>query len=171
MVFMGCEESVEKPSGFHFQGTDCMKCHNVDLAESSHQTFGGSMFLVPGANNDDLTNSCNQDLYMELKRADGTVAFDSRVTTKSTDSGFKALGNIFTLKRDGEIPIGVYQVRILSADGSEVAQSSSTPTHTFSGNYKTVENDNDSNRYSCNACHGVSTSQLFPNTDASLCRK
>lgn len=146
-------KSGDADSGWHFQGRDCLSCHNVDLAADRHLTIGGTVFLSPDAGDiDDLSNVCNGSLRIQLLDTDSNVIYDSINYDDPGSKGYKGKGNIFILKRKLASLQGYYYINIVSADGTTIAQSG---MHTFTSSFDKTNPADMSNRYSCNACHST----------------
>ena len=160
LLFLGCSSEEEtRVGGYHFQGKDCLLCHNVDLEESSHLAFGGTVFSsVPTL---DTINTkavyCNKPLFVQLLNdLNNSVQYDSRDNNKVGDPGFKAEGNIFSKTA---IPAGSYLVKVIDLNGTEVLSSvDEIAVHDFGGHFNPDAPNDNANRYSCNACHKINGS-------------
>ena len=152
-IFLGCQQELAESESSHFQGRDCLACHNAQLRDKT-LSVGGTLYSDSGAAADSLKKVCKVPVYFELIQNDGTtVAFDSRSFVPDDAAGFKGRGNLFLLERDGIIPTGLYFARLVLKDGTKLAQS--TALHTFSAAYSAGNSSDTSNRYSCNACHAT----------------
>ena len=172
LFFSACQEDLSEMASNHFQGRDCLYCHNGEL-KGSPLSFGGTLYSDSGAAADDLKKICKLPLYVQLIQSDGsTVAFDSRSVVPDDATGFEARGNFFVLQRDSTIPTGLFYARLISKEGIKLAQSSGF--HDFSAAYSASNSADLSNRYSCNACHatvsnGGATGVLYAQENASYC--
>ena len=169
LFLFGCSKESERISGNHFQGSDCLHCHNIDLKEDSHLSFGATLFQEEPTDEtyEELNVFCNIPLYLQLKNLDDTIAYDSRSTTNKEDPGFNGDGNVFALLQKQAIPSGAYLVSIISHDGDTLLNSATT--HRFTSGYNSNQTDDDSNRYSCNACHRLNGPQE-PLSTPTTCR-
>lgn len=138
--------------GWHFQGIDCLSCHNIDLSEEKRLTVAGTVFLSPVVGDTyDLSNVCNGPLRLQFLDFSLNVKYDSKDYEDPGSRGYKGKGNIFILKRKLASLNGTYFIRILSEDGAQLAQSL-TP-HSFTASFDNLNPADLSNRFSCNACH------------------
>lgn len=172
-IFFGCGDSTTKESSKqHFQGRDCMLCHNVDLAEDSHLSLAGSLFISEDSNINDITDMCDQKMYIRFVEDNGSITWSNEGVSPDDAAGWNGQGNMFTLLREALVPSGSFNIHLVGPNGLVVAQSSSK--HTFSGNYDPFNGEDSSNRYSCNACHhqGTSTAPglIYVQQNISECR-
>ena len=174
-LFMGCgeDESVaDDETGWHFQGRDCLACHNVDLGVDKNLVLGGSVFKSAGVTDfEDIENACDADLAIEFINEDYSVAYSSADYYDGDSKGYKGRGNVFLLDRLFNSSLnGGYKIRIVDRlTGVSVAQSSTI--HDFSGAEFDIDNaDDTNNRISCNACHGVSTAPMYVQYNETLCK-
>ena len=167
MIFMaGCGEedesgeatvatsSSEVVQGWHFQGRDCLACHNVDLQESKHLLFGGTLYKEKSVvNQDDLNNVCGGDYIINYLDNNSNIVYSSKDYIDVNSKGNKGKGNLFILKR--ELPLiswGSYTIEVTTQDGTTMAKSG--PTHSFTSQGYDINTPVDyANRVSCNACH------------------
>jgi len=160
-LFLGCtQEETERIDTFHFQGQDCLHCHNVDLQQSSHLNIGATVYSETGDSfESNITQVyCTKPLFVQLIDINNTVVLDTNTSNHIGDPGFNGKGNIFSLNRKEQIPTGQYNIKIVDSNGSEIIEKS-LELHQFSGTYDPdVPNDSD-NRYSCNACHSIAGSE------------
>ncbi len=169
LLLAGCSSESGRVSGTHFQGKDCLHCHNVDLKEDSHLAFGATLFQEEPneANYEDPEMFCNIPLFLQLKKIDSSIVYDSRNTNTTDDPGFNGDGNVFALLQKQAIPDGSYLVSIINKSGDTLLDSAAT--HTFNRSYDADKTDDDSNRYSCNACHRIDARQA-PLSIPTTCR-
>jgi len=170
LLFSACSnEHKERVSGQHFQGQDCLHCHNVDLQKSSHLSFGATIFQEePNKDNyDELSTYCNVPLYLQLIK-DYSVVYESNATNDISDPGLNGDGNVFGLVQSKALPDGNYSIKIVNKEGDVILQS--PEEHQFNGHYNPDISDDDSNRYSCNACHHID-GQQSPLSTPNTCRK
>lgn len=151
LMFFGCGGDADKPiSGVHFQGMGCLSCHNIDLAESSHLSIGGTVYRSATANRDDLFNMCNSPVFLQI--LDGnTLVYDTQSINAADAPGFHGKSNLFALINDMPIGTGAYTMRIVSHAGTTLAQSSTL--HNFTTGFNAANPSDLNNRYSCNTCH------------------
>lgn len=156
-IFMsGCgedESSIAITQGSHFQGRDCLACHNSDLQISRHLLFAGTVYKSEETTNkDDLKGICGGNLNIEFwNSARTSLLFTSQDYKDVNSKGYNGKGNIFILKRVlNAMTDGYYAINITDANGIILAQT----IHQFSGkNYDITQPDAYNNRVSCNACH------------------
>lgn len=160
--------------GWHFQGIDCLSCHNVDLTSQRHQLVAGTFFknTVLG-DTYDLSNVCNTPLRVQFLDFNFRVKLDSRDYEDSASRGYRGMGNLFILMRMLDTLQGSYFIRILSEDGVKLAQSV-TP-HSFTSSFDKSNPADLMNRYSCNACHSRNpvagaTGGIYAQTNVNKCQ-
>lgn len=180
ITFSGCgededgDDTTSTPAqGWHFQGRDCLACHNQDLNEDKHLLFGGTVYKDKDVNNqDDENNACGGDLIVNFLDADFNVMYSSKDYKAEGSSGYNAKGNVFILKRE-LVLIGAqtYSIQITSENG--VVMAASEYTHSFtSQDYDVDKNVDFENRISCNACHikGGAQSPIYIQANKELCK-
>ena len=165
-------EGTSTTQGWHFQGRDCLACHNVDLGNEKHLLFGGTLYKSDTiTNQDDTNNMCGGDLIVNFIDTNGSVIYSSKDYKVADSKGYKAKGNLFILKRAlNVLSPGSYYVQVTDTNGSVLAVTSSA-SHQFDGqNYDINNRSNSSNRVACNACHSNTGSQkpLYVNNTANL---
>jgi len=186
-LFTGCGEDEEgeesegsssattsSTRGWHFEGRDCLACHNVDLGQDKHLSVAGTLFKSASVSDvDDLANSCNADIAIEFLDSSFNKVYSTADYYDANSKGNKGQGNIFLLDRLFNATLnGAYTVRIVDRlTGLSMAQSNAN-THSFSGAEYSISSAEDfSNRLSCNACHnGGTTSPLYVQSNSSLCK-
>ena len=159
--------------GWHFQGRDCLACHNQDLKESRHLLFAGTLYKDDNVTDqDNEANSCGGDLIVNFLDKDFNIVESSKDNKAEGSAGYRGKGNIFILQRELRLlPAGKYSVQITSADGVVLAVSNAT--HKFSSaDYDADKNADFENRLSCNACHiqGGATAPLYVQINKNLCQ-
>ena len=158
-LMLGCtQEETNRVNTFHFQGQDCLHCHNVDLKESSHLNIGATVYSETGSTlESNITQVyCTQPLFVQLIDINDSLVLDTNTSNNIGDPGFNGKGNIFSLTRKETIPNGNYYIKIVDRNGSDVIEKH-LEEHKFSGTYNPdIPNDTE-NRYSCNACHKLGT--------------
>ncbi len=187
-ILVGCggEEGGEgettglQSQGWHFQGRNCLGCHNVDLQPQRHLLMAGTVFKSATANNpDDMSQVCGGELYIQLLDSSPSrnVVFDSRNYRDPNSKGYKGKGNVFILKRLLSDISGGYYVRIIDSNGTTLAQSTTQHTFTSIFGFDPRGNPTDpSNRFSCNACHKYPNPQggapgfIYPQFNSNLCK-
>jgi len=159
--------------GWHFQGRDCLACHNVDLAEERHLLFGGSVYKDANIiNQDDINNTCGGELLVKfLDTTTGATLYNSKNYKAVNSPGYNAKGNIFILQRELRLlSAGAYYIQITDANGSIMAASGA---HQFTSQDYNIHNPVDfNNRLSCNSCHikGGIQSPLYIQVNKNLCK-
>ena len=153
LLLLGCgtdSQESEPVSGVHFQGKDCLSCHNVDLAQSSHLSIGGTVYRGALVDPSDLFQMCNSPVHLQI--FDGsTLIHDTRDVHEAGTAGYQGKSNLFALINDMPIGTGSYTMRIVSEANTTLAQSSTL--HNFTTGFNTINPSDINNRYSCNACH------------------
>lgn len=156
LFFQGCGNTEEKEvSGYHFQGRDCLSCHNNDLQPAWHQSLAGSVFISQQASIDELSSYCKGKLFVLISidgSFDATSTIDSRQFVSLDSAGFNAIGNLFLLQRDQNITGSTGFIRIVNENNVTIAQSL-TP-HAFTQEFNSSNPVSATSRHSCNACHG-----------------
>ena len=161
--------------GWHFQGRDCLGCHNVDLQRERHLLVAGTLFKGKEVQDpDDLSLACGGKLYLQLLDKSFNTIYDSRDYRDDNSRGTRGKGNLFILLRKLNYLNGEYYVRIITEDGTTVAQSATLHRFTDINSYDPRKNPYDSaNRFSCNTCHrfpdpqGGAPGWLYPQNKSS----
>lgn len=159
-------------AGWHFQGRDCLSCHMVDLQAQRHLTVAGTVFKSASVNDlDNLDNVCNGALRLQFLDTSLNTAIDSKDYEDQGSKGYKGKGNVFILNRKLASIQGLYFIRILAEDGTQLAQSG---IHQFTSSFDKNNPADISNRYSCNACHSLSPSGgapglIYPTSNTNKC--
>ncbi|UCN00410.1 hypothetical protein LCX93_00415 [Sulfurimonas sp. SWIR-19] len=170
----GGEENTTTASGWHFQGRDCLACHNVDLGIDKHLVFGGTLFKSYNTTDiDDLNQVCDADLAVEFLDNNFNTVYSTASYYDENSKGNKGRGNIFLLDRLFNATLnGSYTVRIIERVSGRTMAQSRQASHNFSGGEYSIDNpQNFSNRLSCNACHnGKTTDFLNASINADLCK-
>jgi hypothetical protein len=177
VLLTGCGTSgstVVQAQGWHFQGRDCLACHNVDLQEQKNLLYGGTVYKdFNVTNRDDLNTVCGGDLLVNFLDATTLVdTYSSKNYVDPTSKGNNGKGNIFILKRLLSSSYGSYYMQITDKNGSVFA-TSATPHNFNAQNYDINNPVNLDNRISCNACHiegGVGLHPLYVQTNKNLCQ-
>lgn len=170
-LFMGCEldededhEETEtvKVAGWHFQGRDCLSCHNVDLQSDKHLSFAGTIYKDKNVTDvNDLNQVCGGDFVVKFLDTSFATQLSSADNEDIDSKGYQGMGNVFMLKRQN-IPLnGNYYIQITDRNSSVLAVSG---IHSFNGDEYSIDTADDlSNRVACNACHktGGTASPLY----------
>ena len=152
LLFIGCGGSDSESftpgvnTGVHFQGRDCLSCHNVDLQASSHLSIGGTVYKALDSDKNDLNQACSERLHIEF--VGGPKTKDANPVNSP---GFNGRGNIFALIKDMPISSGSYNMRIVQDDGTVLVTSGTA--HSFNTGFDKNNPSDLNNRYSCNTCH------------------
>ena len=178
LVLSGCgdddeEEKTSSGQGWHFQGRDCLACHNQDLKEDKHLLFAGTIYKNKDVvNQDDENSACGGELIVNFLDKDFNTVYSSKNYKANNSSGYNAKGNIFILQRELRLLASqTYSVQVTSASGMVMA--ASNYSHKFSSqDYDANKNVDFDNRISCNACHrnGGNTSPLYIQANKELCK-
>jgi hypothetical protein len=178
LFLSGCGDDEEVSTatdvqGWHFQGRDCLACHNIDLENNKHLLYGGTLYKEKVVTDqDDLNNVCGGEFVVNFLDEDFNLVVSSKDYIDPFSKGYEAKGNLFILQR--KLPLlnaGNYYVYVTDTNGSIVAATSGA-THRFSSQEYEISNPNDfGNRLSCNACHSNSgiTDPLYANIDKTQC--
>jgi len=143
----GCgDDSDPIATGVHFQGRDCLSCHNKDLTPNSHLSIGGTVYRSATSDKNNLNATCTERLYVNFG---GTVG-STKDAVPATSSGWLGRGNIFALIVNMPVESGSYVLQITREDGTVLKTSTSHPMLT---GFNTSDPQDLNNRYSCNACH------------------
>ncbi len=166
--------------GWHFQGQNCLSCHNVDLKSNRHLLLAGTVFKSQEVSDpNDTSQVCGGKLFVQLLNEHYQVVYDSRNFYDESSAGYLGKGNIFILRRmlSDITPYGNYYVRVIDESGTLLAQS--LTLHSFNGidNFNPRENPTDPlNRFSCNACHrypeprGGAPGFIYPQVNKEQCK-
>ncbi|MCD6260141.1 MAG: hypothetical protein J7J31_11135 [Helicobacteraceae bacterium] len=160
LFISACGSEEVSGVGWHFNGRDCLACHNSDLGEEKHLVIAGTLYKNKDVTDtDDLTNVCNADLVFHLTDLSGNIVYSSASYTDRDSKGYRGAGNIFLLDRLFDQNLnGTYHVRIAERTTNRVLAVGLN--HPFSGvEYTPKNSQDDSNRLSCNACHGKAGTQ------------
>lgn len=150
MITIGGVSSVggssEVSVNSHYGGKDCMTCH------STRETLliGGTVFSASN-----FGNTCGGAAVQLLNPSTKSVMYELN-SYSGIEHGGK--GN-FGIRRKylPSITPGIYIARVISSDGTALAESA--PTHAFNCNVTATDI---TNRYSCNACH------TFPSANGAI---
>ena len=154
LFFSGCGESDDPQStGVHFQGRDCLSCHNKDLTFDSHLSIGGTVYKSATSDANNLNEACSERLHIEF----GSAALSTKDYNNVNAAGFNGRGNVFALLKDMPVS-GSYFMRIVRDDGTVLG--TSTIAHPYMGGFDENNPSDDQNRYSCNTCHQAPPNNL-----------
>ncbi|MCJ7764389.1 MAG: hypothetical protein MUP09_00395 [Thiovulaceae bacterium] len=178
LLFAGCgdtgtgQNSVSsKAQGWHFQGRDCLACHNIDMQGERHLLVAGTLFKSEYVNDqDDLSESCGGNLIVNFENTTTRTVTSSADYADSGSKGNNGKGNLFILQRLLRKLEGDYIIQITDSSGNELA--SSDHAHQFNGGAYSVGGAIDgANRRSCNACHQASDgTQIYVQSNTALCK-
>ena len=175
-IISGCSSDVSgttilsENQGVHFQGRDCIACHNVDLKKEKNLFIGGTLFKSSSnVKVDDITTTCGGELIVNFLKA-GVVAYSSK-DYKVATKGNNGKGNLFILDRTNPAIANKFQIEITDINGNTLAKSG-VDSHIFSGASYNSSKIDPRNRHSCNSCHttGGNTSPLFVQQNVNLCK-
>ncbi len=180
IIFMSACEAEEGNNsaattvkGWHFQGRDCLACHNVDLNENKHLIVGGTLYKSSNiSNEDDLNNVCGGNLVVKFLDANFNTVYSSKDYEDVNSKGYKAKGNLFILSRT-HFPLSAETFHVQIEDKNGTVFAVSNFTHNFTTDDYDINNrQNRSNRISCNACHikGGFTSVLYAQLHQNQCK-
>ena len=169
-------ESNTTAQGWHFQGRDCLACHNVDLQDSEHLLVGGTLYKDQNVSNqDDINNVCGGEIVVNFYDPNNllTPIYSSADFKDVNSKGYKGKGNLFILQRElGVLSSGDYFIELTTTSGAVLADKY---RHTFSSQPYDINNPSDwGNRVSCNACHSsqqhAKAYPLYVTSSVSLCK-
>lgn len=159
--------------GWHFNGRDCLACHNSDLGQEKHLVVAGTLYkddLVEDTDN--VSNACNADLIINFVDSNWNIVYSSADYTDLNSKGYKGAGNIFLLDRLYNINLnGTYNIQIAQRGTGKILAVGAD--HPFSGGvYDSQYSQDNSNRLSCNACHRIGGSQkpLYVQANLDVCQ-
>lgn len=135
--WLGAMEGDGGGNGPHYAGKDCMSCHK---GGEHNLLVGGTVFAAYNS-----AVPCAGASLQLLDPATNAVVYATKNYYSEDANG---TGNFYI--KSASFAEGSYTMRIISADGSTLAQSGGP--HSFSGNTNTT---NLNNRYSCNSCHAT----------------
>ena len=178
LILSGCgedegSESTASTQGWHFQGRDCLACHNVDLGEDKHLLYAGTFYRDANVSNqDDLNSVCGGKFVVNLLDSSFNVVYSSKDYEDSNSKGYNGKGNLFVLQRKLRLlSAGTYHAQITDANGTVMAVSGYD--HFFTSQDYDINNPADNlNRLSCNACHvkGGAQDPLYAQANKNLCQ-
>lgn len=142
-----------KAQGVHYQGRDCLLCHNVDLGPNRYLTVAGTVFKTNTPNVDRLDDACGGNLRILFLDSNQSIVFDSGNYEDINSKGNNGKGDIFILQRMLTGLRGIYSLKILSGSGVLLAQSALP--HRFQTEFDPQHPADPNNTYSCDACHSV----------------
>ena len=160
-VLVGCGEdeggatASTAVSDSHFQGRDCLACHNVDLQQERNLLVGGTLFKNLNVSNvNNMSQNCGGDFVVEFLNPLSSPAIITSTDYENLNSkGYQGKGNIFMLSRILGSLNGDYYIRIKDRL-TNITMAQSTTLHSFGALSYDLTNPADlSNRNSCNTCH------------------
>ena len=164
------DSNIEIAEGWHFQGRDCLACHNVDLAEDKNLLVGGTLFIDKNISDvDDMSQNCGGDFVINFLDTSYTTQISSTDYEDLDSNGYEGKGNIFILSRMLDTLNDNYIIQIVDRDTNKTLAQSGI--HSFNSTDYNISNSIDySNRLSCNACHnGDEESRIYVQLNQDLC--
>ncbi len=169
--------------GWHFQGRDCLACHNVDLGPTRHLLIGGTLYKSKTVSNkDDLNSVCGGNFiinFLDTNRTNTVPLYSSALWEDPNSKGYKAKGNLFILSRKlPQFTANSSFIMQIKDKNSSIILAESVLPHNFTINGYNINNPADStNRVSCNSCH-IKDGSTYPlaaplyvkQTAVSLCK-
>jgi len=180
-MFSGCEGdegeedegSTTTAQGWHFQGRDCLACHNSDLNEDKHLLFGGTLYKsATVTDQDNLDNVCGGEFVVNFLDSSLNTIYSSKDYVAVGSDGYKAKGNLFILQRELRLfSAQTYTIQVTDTNGNVMAVSNNTHTFT-SADYDSNNPKDYANRLSCNSCHiqGGDQPPLYVQANTNLCQ-
>ena len=141
LLFNACDSEVYQANGVHFQGRDCLACHNSELQTPYHQEFAGTLFK-------DKSTLATCKITPTLELIDSNT---NKVVLNTKYSSIYAGDGNFALFKSTQKLSGNYLVRLLDDNGTLLTHS--IAPHAFNAEYQPTLPDDSNTRYSCNACH------------------
>jgi len=176
VIISGCSSDTKgttnltQDQGTHFQGRDCLACHNIDLKKERNLFIAGTLFKDSNsAKVDDLNSVCGGELLVNFLKSN-VISYSSKDYKVTSTKGYNGKGNLFILDRTSPPIAGDFIVQITDVNGNELAKSGAN--HSFNGvSYDSTKVDF-ANRHSCNSCHtnGGTTKPLFVQTNLDKCK-
>ena len=159
--------------GWHFQGRDCLACHNVDLNEDKHLLVAGTLYKSASVSDqDDLNNVCGGEFVVKFLDENWNTVYNSQDYEDPNSKGYEAKGNLFILRRTlSTLSAETFSIQIADKNGTVFAVSNYS--HDFSAADYDIDKAADfANRVSCNSCHikGGVTSPLYVQANVSKCK-
>jgi len=172
LFFIGCsdEENTEVTQGWHFQGRDCLACHNSDLGLDKKLLIGGTLFKNSSVTDvNDLNQSCGGEFVINFLDTSYTTQISSKDYEDLDSDGYKGKGNLFMLSRKIDTLNDNYYIQIMDKNTSKVLALSGI--HSFNADDYNISKPVDySNRLSCNSCHnGDTISHVYVQANRDLC--
>jgi len=171
--FAGCTggTTTSNTQEFHFQGRDCLACHNVDLQKERNLFIGGTLFKDKSlADANDLSTVCGGELVLKFLDSSYNVVYSSKDYIDPNSKGSNGKGNLFILDRKVSAIEGDFYMQITDKNANVLAISSTL--HSFNGKAFDINNSIDyNNRHSCNSCHTQgSVSPLYTQSNSNICK-
>jgi len=175
LLFVGCsdtqdEESASTTQGWHFQGRDCLACHNYDLGADKKLLVAGTLFKSSSVTDvNDLNESCGGEFIINFLDSSYAKQISSRDYEDINSDGYKGKGNIFMLSKMLDTLNGNYFIQIVDKDTNNTLALSLN--HSFNTSEYNISNPvNYGNRLSCNACHnGDTVSYIYAQSNQDIC--
>lgn len=133
----GVGSSSQVSVNSHYGLQDCINCHSTQHT----LLIGGTVFSAST-----FQQTCGGATVQLLNPATKSVMYSLNSYSSGEHAGKGNFG--IRLKYLSSITPGVYIARVISSDGTTLAESA--PTHSFNGNINATDINN---RYSCNVCH------------------
>ena len=183
LLFMGCESegddddddddhSTEVVQGWHFQGRDCLSCHNIDLNTDKKLLTAGTLYKSATVTDvDDMSQVCGGDFVLNFLDSSYATQVSSKFYEDDDSKGYKGKGNVFILSRKLDTLNGDYFVQIIEKNTNKTL-AISEKLHKFSASgYSLSSSADNNNRNACNACHknGGDATPLYVQVNKDLC--
>ena len=187
LTLSGCGEEEEggegdatssaSTQGWHFQGRDCLACHNVDLQQEKYLLVAGTLYKSSSiSDQEDFNSMCGGEIVVNFYDTNNpaNLIYSSTNYKDANSKGYKGKGNLFILQRKlGIISSQDYYIELATPNNEVLADKY---LHRFSAQPYDINNPADNaNQLSCNACHSSqTTSKALPlyvkSSAVSLCK-
>lgn len=176
ILFTGCgfdeeeDDNTLTAGGWHFQGRDCLACHNNDLGEDKKLLVAGTLFKSSNVTDvDDMNQSCGGEFVINFLDTSYATQISSLDYEDLDSSGYQGKGNIFMLSRMIDTLNDNYYIQIADKNTNNILAFSGI--HNFnSDDYNISDSIDYSNRLSCNACHNGDTEPyIYAQSNQNLC--
>ena len=172
-MLVGCsDENSETASGWHFQGRDCLSCHNTNLKEQKNLLVGGTLYRSSTVNDvDSISEVCDADFVVNFLDSSYATQISSKDYEDIESAGYEGKGNVFVLSKYLDTLNGDYYMQIVDRTTNKTL-AQSTALHSFNSSYSNANSTDVNNQNSCNSCHakGGVTMPIHVQVNQNLCK-